>query len=371
MKRLLALGLTLLMGLSLLTGCGSKKTELRKSGLYYDASGISPNAVLMTVDGWDMTAERYFYWLTTDCDYISHSFQPDGALDWETERSGQTLGEYVQAEAVRSTAFYATIERLAKKYGCAITSEDLGAIDTQWDTAVQQYGGEDAYLNVLAQVGVDKAMAQLVTADYYLYNHLYETFLDEKSDLYADDETISAYAEEHKLCAVDDVFVSTLEIDSNDATALAERRARAEMILDKLEHSDDPLAYFATLAGTYSDDPGRKDYPNGFTLEPNTGVMSAEFEQAALQLKENEWSGVVETPEGFYIILRTSLDLDTVKANYFDAMLHTTAENAKIEYAPEYETIDVGNFYKNLTESREKLPKVTNFGDPTLMPPEE
>lgn len=370
MKRLLALGLTLIMGLSLLTGCGSKKTELRKSGLYYDASGISPDAVLLTVDGWDMTADRYFYWLTTNCDYISHAYQPDGSLDWEMERGGKTLAEYVKEEAVRSTAFYGTIERLAKKYDCAITSEDLGAIDVQWNTAVQQYGTEEDYLNVLAQVGVDKAHAQLVTADYYLYNHLYETFLDETSGLYADDETIAAYVEDEQLRAVDDILISTMDIDPADTAAVAERKTKAESILNKLQSSEDPLNYFSTLADTYSDDVARDDYPNGFILAPGSGVMSTEFEEAALQLNENEWSGVVKAPEGFYIILRRPLDLDTVKANYFDAMLHESAENAEIKYAPEYKTINVGNFYKNLLEEREKLPGISTFKNPSLPQPE-
>ena len=50
-----ALGLAVLLALSL-AGCGGEKAEEeRTSGLYYEACGISPDAVLLTVDGREVT----------------------------------------------------------------------------------------------------------------------------------------------------------------------------------------------------------------------------------------------------------------------------------------------------------------------------
>lgn len=57
-----ALGLAVLLALSL-AGCGGEKAEEeRTSGLYYEACGISPDAVLLTVDGREVPAWRYLYW---------------------------------------------------------------------------------------------------------------------------------------------------------------------------------------------------------------------------------------------------------------------------------------------------------------------
>ena len=68
MKRAFALLLAAAVCAVVLSGCGKTKEGTVKSGLYYDASGISPDAVLLTVDGRDVTAGRYFYWLTDACD---------------------------------------------------------------------------------------------------------------------------------------------------------------------------------------------------------------------------------------------------------------------------------------------------------------
>ena len=79
MKRVFALLLAAALCAGLLAGCGKAKEGTVKSGLFYDASGISPDTVLLTVDGRDVTADRYFYWLTDACDSMRArccSYQP-------------------------------------------------------------------------------------------------------------------------------------------------------------------------------------------------------------------------------------------------------------------------------------------------------
>ena len=40
----------------------------RTDGLYYEVTGIHPDAVLMRINGEDISAEEYLYWLAYDCD---------------------------------------------------------------------------------------------------------------------------------------------------------------------------------------------------------------------------------------------------------------------------------------------------------------
>ena len=83
------------------------------------------------------------------------------------------------------------------------------------------------------------------------------------------------------------------------ATERIRKKARdfAEALLDSLKAGAD----FATLAKRYSDDPGSAALGGdlGFVKR---GVFYPEFEAAAFALKENEISGVVESPVGFHII---------------------------------------------------------------------
>ena len=43
----------------------------RTDGLYYEVPGIHPDAVLMRINGEDIAAEEYLYWLAYDCEYLT------------------------------------------------------------------------------------------------------------------------------------------------------------------------------------------------------------------------------------------------------------------------------------------------------------
>ena len=49
-----------------------------------------------------------------------------------------------------------------------------------------------------------------------------------------------------------------------------------------------------------TEDPGIKDYPNGYTF--GRGEMVSEFEECAFSLKEGEISEIIETNYGYHII---------------------------------------------------------------------
>ena len=352
MKKIFCLALTLALGICCLGGCG--KSGASETGLYYEASGIPSDKVLLTVDGWEVTAQEYFYWLTYNCDYISSYYQNERKIvDWSGDRNGQTLGEYAKAQARNTCALYAVIESWAQKYHLSVTEEDQKGIDAQWDAAAEQAGGEEAYLASLAGMGVDKAFARQISADYYLYSHLYELYQTEGSELHPDQADVERYAQEKGFLTVEAILLSTA--DAADDAARQKKRAEADEVLEKLNASSNPQEEFSALADTYSDGKDRDRYPNGFTFVPGSGTMPEAFDSAAQGLEENKWSGVVETADGYYIILRRPLDMDAVSADYFDDMLQTAADNAKLQYSDEYGAIDTADFYGKLTAARAKL----------------
>ena len=56
----------------------------RTDGLFYQASGIRPDAELLTVNGETIDAEEYLYWLAYDCEYLAYNVQD---LDFDAELS--------------------------------------------------------------------------------------------------------------------------------------------------------------------------------------------------------------------------------------------------------------------------------------------
>ena len=127
MKRCIAFCLALGAAISL-TACGGGDTE---GGLLCEASGIRPDTVLLSVDGRDVSAQRYLYWLAYACDYIADYYDSGEGIQWGDTVSGQSLEDYAKDQALQNAALYATVETWAEDYGCTLTDEDRTAMDRE------------------------------------------------------------------------------------------------------------------------------------------------------------------------------------------------------------------------------------------------
>ena len=141
MKRCIAFCLALGAALSL-TACGGGDTE---GGLLCEASGIRPDTVLLSVDGRDVSAQRYLYWLAYACDYIADYYDSGEGIQWGDTVSGQSLEDYAKDQALQNAALYATVETWAEDYGCTLTDEDRTAMDREWAARAAQYGADPAH----------------------------------------------------------------------------------------------------------------------------------------------------------------------------------------------------------------------------------
>ena len=348
MKRHTACILTLTAVL-FLSACGEADAE---SGLFYEASGIRPDTVLLSVDGREVTARRYLYWLACACDYIAGYYDSGDGIQWGDTVDGQTLEEYARDQALESAALYATVENWAEDYACTLTDEDRTAMDREWAARVAQYGGEEAYLDVLSRMGLDRTEAEAISGDYYLYRHLYELYCTEGSQLAPAEHDLETFAQEQGYLTVDHIWISTADADPADPEAAAACRARAEEAFSKLNGSTDPLNDFAVLAATYSDETDRDQHPSGYTCKAGDGTLPAACEEAVLALEEGQFSGVVEADDGFYLLLRKPLDLDAVAPDYFDALLQAAADSAEVSATRAYEDLNVQQFYDGLQQAR-------------------
>ena len=351
MRRVIALLLAAAMA-ACLTACGG---EEREEDLLCGAAGVSPGAVLLTVDGREVPAGRYLYWLARACDYLAACCGGED-ICWEDTVDGMDLETYAREQALSDTALYATVENWAEAYGCALTEEDLAARRQEWAARAAQYGGEEAYLAVLAGMGLDREGAESLSAASYLYRHLYDLFCTEGSALFPAERDLEAFVREQEYLTVDHIWISTAAADSTDTAAIDACRARAEEAFSKLNDSPDPVHDFAVLAETYSDETDRGQYPNGYTFQMGDGTLPAACEEAAAALEPGQFSGVIEAEDGFYLLLRRPADLEAAMPDYFDALLQAAAESAECSLSRACQGISVRAFYENLTKARAALP---------------
>ena len=82
--------------------------------------------------------------------------------------------------------------------------------------------------------------------------------------------------------------------------------------------------------------------------------MPEAFEAAAKELEENQWSGIVEAEDGFYILLRRPLDQTAAAGACFDQRLQAAAEAAEIRLGKTYDAIHAGEFYERLVTARQQ-----------------
>jgi len=322
----------------LLTGCVER--EAVETPILERAAEVSEDAVLLTVDGREVPAWRYLYWLAYTCDQIQNQYQEAGLEpDWQAPISGGELRDYAKDQALADAALYATVENWAERYGCTLTQEDREALEGEWRKKAESQGGEEAYLASLADQGLDEARARELAQVGMAYAKLRALCAQEGSPLHPQGEALSAYAQKSGLLTVDRILVSAGE----DREAA---RSRAAELFSRLNGADGDSAGFAALALEGDDPAGPRMVSIG------DGSLDPALEEAALALEAGQCSGILESGEGFSILRRLEDDSDALLDGYFDDALRSGAEGAAVETTAEYDALEADVFYGRLQKLR-------------------
>ena len=126
MKRAVAAAMLCL----LLSGCGRGGDSAASGGLLGRAAGLDESETLLVIDGREIPAWQYLYWLAADCQQLEARCEAaETPLDWAAPLpDGGTYGELVKADALADTALYATVQTWAETYGCTLTAEERAAL---------------------------------------------------------------------------------------------------------------------------------------------------------------------------------------------------------------------------------------------------
>ena len=346
MKRLTALLLALCMMLTMVACAPEEEdTAAQGEGVYYEVTGLDPEAVMLTVDGLEVTNRMYLYWLVYTMESLSSSM-PDlvddaGLLKWDEEVSeGQTVEDLVREETLNTAKMYMTVENWAEEYGITLTDDEKAIIDQDLDSYAEQLGGEEMYEAYLWDQGITDELNRRLSYDYYTYSKFHDATMEPGSPLYITDDVLYQYEEITPDTVLADHILLT---KGEDAEANMEAYAAMEQILEMLDQAGDSApAVFSYIAGQISQDPGRSYYPNGYLVTEDADFLP-EFKEAALALEENEYSGIVETEAGYHIILRRPIR-QYVADDYLSGLMTVAMDNAEVTYSEAYETLDVRQF---------------------------
>lgn len=333
-----------------------------QEGVSYDTCGVSPDAVVASVDGNGATADLITYWIGYSASYLDTYMQYYGGsgLDWDyTLSDGTVMTDYIKNDVLTTVKQELVIENLAEKYGVELTDEQLSAMESDEQGFIEQYGGEEGFDAELAKLGLRRETYERITRTNYLYQNLYKLYLTEGSALYVSDEDLAVYAADQGYITADHILLATMDTSTGEALSdeqKAEKKALAEELAEKLKsYTGDNLAsYFAELADEYSEDPGRASYPSGYTF--TTGSMVQEFEDAAYALSEGEVSDIVESSFGYHILLRLPLDktaaAETVREDYFSNFIDEQMAAAKVATSAEYDKLDAKALYEAIVAAQ-------------------
>jgi len=316
--------LTLLLSL-LLTACGGgKQPQQGQVSSLEAAAEMDGDEILLTVDGREVPAWRYLYWLAYACQRVQDEYQQAALpLDWDTPVSGGTLEDYVRDQALADTVLYATVENRAKQYAC--TPSKTAALNP---SALPDMGLDADRMAELEQTGL-------------LYAALYDLYATEGSVLYPTQEALAAYGQAEGVLTLDRILIPMQE-DREQA-----QRTAAEAF-SKLNAAGDWDETFLALAAAGADTAGPR------TVVPPESNLAPDLLEAAQALEEGQFSGILESEEGFSILRRLPLDAAALMDGYFDHTLLQAAEQAAVVLQPRYEKIDIPAFSAALEKAFSK-----------------
>ena len=369
-KQFLCAGMTGALLVAGLTACAPGAPEVDPSDVAYQTAGVTRDTVLFTVDGTEVTADEYLFWLLQSVASAKQSGYLADDDAWEEELNGVPTAEYLKEDARNTSVLYTTVSNHAAAAGLTVTEEQAEA-DAELETLTQRV---DSYYGMTLQEYLDQqciseAAFRKLNQVPYLARSL-QTQMEEAGELTAQDADLDAMVEEAGYYKAKHILLAFPENEDGSAVTDEQKaavKAEADQLLAQIRTAADPLVEFDKVMNERSDD-GRDENnqlyaPDGYLAY--AGQMVPQFESTAKALAVGEISEPVETAYGYHIILRQDFTdeerqqlRDSMAAIYPDYAMSKLneqwVEEAKVEVKPAYEKLDPNSFYKNMVAFAEQ-----------------
>lgn len=328
LPRLIAAGLVLVLA-AIGIFATVRAVKQRKEAAYLESYGQTA----LYVGSYTVTYDLYRYFYLNYRDELATLYQNE---DGETDTAALDRAVRTRvAEAVRG--LYGTVA-LAADHAITPTDGDIRAEATEYIDAVREYYGAAEYAAELERNYMTEQVFDLLIRIDGTEDKLFTALTAAGGLIENDDAALLARMQSDSFVRVKQIFVENDPGEDPEAN-----RAIAEAALADYRGGVD----FSTLIGRYSEDFSMPTDGYYFTR----GVMTAEFEAAAFALADGEVSEVIESADGFHILLRLPKEesyitahFEELKADYqnaeFYAMLDARAAGLTVTEADYVRTLD-------------------------------
>ena len=299
----------------LLSGCGKKETGA--GSLLGQAAGLDDNVPLLAVDGREIPAWKYLYWLAVDCGQLEERYESSGtALDWSSPvPEGGTLADLAKADALADTILYAVVDNWAELYSCTLTEDELDNLPKR------------SYPDLTEEQG------QVLTGTGKKYAKLYALYETPDSPLAPAEGELELFQQTTGLLATEWILVPA----GGDREAA---RQQAAVLFSRLNVAENQASAFDTLLA---------ETGGGLLLEED---WDESLRDAVSALEPGQISGIIETDTGFSILRRLPIDGDTLREAYFDNLLQDAAASSEIQCTDSYNSLQVAAFWAAVQQTK-------------------
>ncbi len=351
------------------------EVELMTQERDYDAirDSYPLDAVVMTINGSEVTWEEYFYWMYSA---ILDTELYVGPITDMTAMSAYnpalTNAEHVVEMASANALQYHTIKTSAEEQGIVLDAEDEEKLAETLQIDIELTSGEGAteeqFFEDLAEVYISPALYDHIMSISYMYTKIFDETYGENGEKLSD-EAYTSFVEENGYMTARHILFYTLD---NEGAAMSEEdaaavHANAIAVADALQAETDPAAreaLFNEYYAQYNEDHAQDMYPGGYCFP--TGMMVPEFEAATAALGEYEVSEPIESAYGYHVIYRmptTPEDIvefysetDYATLGYVAAVTEYSeafaqwADESEIVWTTSFEEIDFGALLNTVVE---------------------
>ncbi len=320
---------------------------------------VGPDEILFKIDGEPVPMSVYCYYLYDSFLRLEKMFMTN-ELSFSTDMGeGMTLGQYVIKNSVDGVKFSIALKKLAAELKLD-TSQSAAEVDKYLASTIKDAfnGDEKSFRDQLALMGTTLESFRTILISQRLGDQVFEHYYGESGTLPVNP---SDYYDQ--FITASDILLFTVKDEIDSLTGerkqtplsdevIAQKRLLAEAILERLKAGED----FYALLGEYGEDPGimKENNPQQqYTFQRNEKVY--DFSSAASSIEVGKYSDIVETPHGYYIILRLPLDTARVaevvetkafRSGLFNMMLDDTSKNYTFESYPLFTTASLETWYK-------------------------
>ena len=260
-KRLLACGLSAALAFSLLTSCTAPAADSSAASTYdatipaaakedvdsYLTGGaISCDDTVMTVNGVDISAAAYFYWMSYYATYLEYYYQNQNASGEEFSLSKQydentNYGDYVKEQTENTLSASVIATQKAKELKLELGDEAQASLDTL---------SENTSPNTLLYYATDLDGMLFNYTNYTYSDALQDNLFEKGGKYYANKKTLDDYFNDNVFGAKHILIMTTNMTDEQKAEA----KKTIQGYLNKILKSDDPKSTFDQYMNEHSED---------------------------------------------------------------------------------------------------------------------